>query len=408
MGVAIGSAAAVLAVLLGAVAALRPSGLGVAPVLAGDPLHLRALILIFCGEVAFVIGALWARLGRRAPSIARLRGQVLQTLYLCALTALLVLVVNYGILRWGLPDLLAIIPAAGALAIAIRYALIIHPLSGITGVALGARHVLRSSYIWLLVVAALQFAWTTARSFGLADTLWFAERAALDLALIGFCIPAALGVLQTNLNVVYHSRSMHQVLMRWHYIINGLLALWGLLGMWSMRFPGSYQGLLAAAVGVALMIFLALIALSSGLLDRRRLADGNRSSGDDGIWAIRLAAAAVTLIGVAGVLMAISAVTAAAAGGQPALALLGAELAAVGLGVVPLAILAAVAAVLGRLPARIASGAALIAGGAATAVVLWLLSPLMGGAMSAPAVGEMIAGAGAVLVLSGAARISVE
>jgi len=229
----------------------------------------------------------------------------------------------------------------------------------------------------------------------------------IELGLIGFGIPAALGVLQTNLNVVYHSRNMHQALMRWHYVTNGLLVVWGLTEMWAMRFPGSYQGLLAAVLGVALLICLSLIAASSGRLERRRPSGGRRPSGDDGQWAIRLATAAMVLTAVMGGLVAVSATTAAAVGGQPLRDLLGAEVAAVGLGVVPLSFAAALAAMRGRLSGASGFGAVLIAVGAGVAVVLWSAASLAGGATVAAASGaELIAGAGVVLVCIETMRIA--
>ena len=400
MGAVIGGAAAAVSAGLGAVAGMRSSGLGVADALAGDSLHLRASILIFCGGAALVLAMLWARLGCDTPSIARLRVHVRQTLVLCAVTALLFLVTNYAIVMYAFPAALALLPAVGALAIAIRYTVIVHPLSGITGVGLGARLVLRSSCVWLIVAAALQLTWVAVRALGGApNALWFAERVTIELGLIGFGIPAALGVLQTNLNVVYHSRNMHQALMRWHYVTNGLLVLWGLTEMWAMRFPGSYQSLLAAVLGVGLLIFLSLIASSSGLLERRRPSGGRRPSGDDGQWAVRLAAAAMVLTGVMGGLLAVSATTAAAVGGQPLRELLGAEIATVGLGVVPLSFAAALAAMYGRLSGASGFGAVLIAAGAGVSVVLWSAAGLAGGAMVAAASGaELIAGAGVVLV----------
>jgi len=405
-GAAIGGAAVAVAAGLGAVAGMRSSGLGVAGALASDSLHLGASMLMFCGGVSLVLAMLWARLGCDTPSIARLCAQVRQTLTLCAVTALLFLVTNYGIVVHVLPAAFALLPALGALAIAVRYTVIVHPLSGITGVGLGARLVLRSSYVWLIVAATLQLAWVAARSLGGApNALWFIERATIELGLIGFGIPAALGVLQTNLNVVYHSRNMHQALMRWHYVTNGLLVVWGLTEMWAMRFPGSYQSLLAAVLGVGLLIFLSLIAASSGLLERRRPSGVSRSSADDGQWAIRLAAAAMVLTAVMGVLVAVSATTAAAVGGQPLRGLLGAEVAAVGLGVVPLSFAAAFAAMRGRLSGATGFGAVLIAAGTGVSVVLWSLASLVAGAMGALASGaELIAAAGVVLVCIGVLR----
>lgn len=397
-GVLIGAFGVVVSICLGLAAALRPSGLAVAPALASSPLHLRAGILLFSASVAFIASVLWARLASTAPAIARLQRQLSWTLALCAITPLLVLGANYVVVTGLLPRHLALIPSLSALATAALYATVVHPLSGITGVGLGARLVLRSSYLWLLGSALMQFVWVTARVFAdRPSLLWHAERPTIEVGLIGFAVYGALGLLLTNLHGLYHSRNMTQTLMRTHYVINGLLASWGLIEMWSMRFPGSYQVLLAPVVAIALLIFLAIVAGSSGLLDRRGAAAGEQSV--DGARASVLATAVMVLIILLGVLITISATTMAGRSDQPLPGLLGAQVVAVGLAIVPLAVAACVAAMRKRSGPTPASSAVLIAVGAFPAIVLWSLNGIAGRPLSAhAALAELIAGIGVALL----------
>ncbi|MBD3291849.1 MAG: hypothetical protein GF393_02930, partial [Armatimonadia bacterium] len=242
-GALIGAWGLIIAICLGPAADLRASGLGVAPALASTPLHFRHSIALFYGCAALLLSVLWSRLASDAPVIAQLRRHVSHALLLCAIGPLVVLGANYAIVTGITSRHLALLPAAIPAVVAALYALTTFRLSGITGVGLGARLVLRGSYVWLLTGAGLQFAWVAARVFsGRQDLLWFIERPVLEVTMLGFAISAALGVLFTSLNAMYHSRDLTQTVMRGHYVANGLVLLWGLSLMWSTRFPGSYQG----------------------------------------------------------------------------------------------------------------------------------------------------------------------
>lgn len=398
-----------MAVGLGVAASLRPSGLGVASALASDPLHLRAGVILFYGSVALLLSVLWARLSSDAAAIIRLRDHVTRALILCAVGPLLVLAANWAIVTGVTSDHLALLPAAAPLAIAVLYTVVVHPLSGITGAGLAARLVLRSSYVWLLASAALQFAWVAARVFGdRPDFLWYLERPTVEIALLGFGITAALGVLLTNLNVVYHSRNMAQTLMRTYQAANGLIVLWGLSLMWSIRFPGGYQGLASAVIGIMLMILLAVVVRSSGLLARRNLPWLGSAGDRDGAWASGLASMVMLLVCVTGGLVAVSGVVVAALGDQPPRGLLGAQVVAVGLGIVPLAVAAAVAAMLKRFSIAPAAGSMLVAAGALAGLVLWSVGGLVEHSIAAVTLGaEMVIAVGLLLLVLAIQNVTV-
>jgi hypothetical protein len=329
-------------------------------------------MLIFSGSLAPMLAVLWAHLSSDVPSVVAMRKYLVWVLGLCAAFPPVLLGVNYAIVAGGAPRHLAILPAAVALAAAIGYLVVIRPLSGITGVGLGTRLLLRSSALWLVACAAMQFSWVTARV--LADQprlLWFMERPAIDLGLIGFAIPAALGVLMACLQSIYHARDMTQMVIRSHYPMNGLVVAWTLMTMWSTRFPGGYQSLVAPVVAIAILIFMSLIAASSGLLDWRRVWRDGGGNGPDGPIARKLASLVVVLLIAVGALLTIDAATRAALGGQLVDAMLCALAVAVALGIVPLTLAAALAGMRRRRNARhIGTAAAIIAGGAIIGISL--------------------------------------
>ncbi|MGI5816605.1 MAG: hypothetical protein ACOX9R_00760 [Armatimonadota bacterium] len=387
---------------------MRVAGLGVAPALASEALHLRSAVILFYGCVALLLSVLWSRLARDAPVIAQLRGHVDRTLILCAIGPPLVLAANYAIVRGLISDVVALLPAALALAVAGLYSAVAHRLSGITGVGIAARLVLRSSYAWLSVAALAQFAWVAARVFGShADLLWYLERPALEVAAIGFGLTAALGVLLTNLNTVYHSRNITQTLMRTCQAANGLIALWGLSLMWSMRFPGGYQGLASAVIGISLLFVLARVAASSGLLQRFRLPRQSDRGGGDGPLAGTLAAAVMLLVAITGVLVGMSAVLLAATGEQPAAEMLAAEIVAIGLGMVPLSLGAAVSARARGVVAGLSAGSLLIGVGTLLGLILWPLRGALADPLGGLAAGaEILIAAGIVLMATAVRRFA--
>lgn len=400
LGVAVGVGGLLTGVALGAAANARASGLGVAPSLASNPLHLRSAAILLYGCVALLIAILWPRLRRDTPVFDRLQDHVRTMLILCAAGPVLLLVANYAIVTDLLPGAIALLPGLVSVALAALYALVVHRLSGTTGVGLGARLMLRTSYVWLLVAAAMQLLWIVTRvSADAPDLLWFTERPSLEVAIIGFGITASLGVLLTNLNSIYHSRDMTQTLVRSNQGVNGLTVLWGLSLMWALRFPGGYQGLVSAVIGVALLIQLAIIASSSGLLEWRKVTGDARETSGDGIWAGRLASMVMLLIVITGLLIGASGVVLAAKGERPPEGVLAAEVVAVGLGVVPLAVAAALAPLMENRERPLIIGGLMIASGVLLAVGLWSFGDLLTPAIAVGTVGaEVVVVVGLVFV----------
>jgi hypothetical protein len=178
--------------------------------------------------------------------------------------------------------------------------------------------------------------------------------------------------------------------------------------MWSLRFPGSHQGLVSAVLAVALLLILGIIIHSSGLLARENIPFLGGRVPSDGVWAGGLASVVALLVIVAGVLVAATGVVLAALGEQPPEQLMGGQLVAVGMGVVPLAVLASVAAIRKELDTLASTGAALIIAGSVTGLVFWSVQWLV----ERPIAGlthtsEMMVGLGIVLVVLAVQRVDM-
>jgi hypothetical protein len=397
-GVSVGAGGLIVAIILGIAANWRGAGLGVAPALVSESLHLRALCVLFFASVALLTPVLWNRLAANVPSLAPLHGRLKQMLVLCAVGPVLVVGANYAIASGIAPDYIALLPAFAAFAVAVLYSGITYPLSGITGVGLGTRQMLRTSCIWLLIAAGLHVSWTTARIVGdQTNLLWMIERPALEVGMIGFGITASFAVLLSNLSAIYHSRNMTQALVRSHQFLNGLIALWGLTLMWAIRFPGGYQGLASAVIGVGLMIVLIIIAESSGLLRRRGRRDDRWG---DGVWAGRLASLSMLLVVISGVVIAVTGVILAGLAQRPPPELLGALLAAVGLGIVPLSVVAGIAPLMRRHETVLVAGGAMVGAGVIVSVVLRSIAALSPQPVTVnAATAEIVVGIGLALIV---------
>ncbi len=397
------------AVGVGAVAHFREAGFGVAPVLASKLLHFRASILLFGGCLAPLVSVLWAKLSSDAEAIARMQQYLVATLVLCLAIPPVLLAINYAMVMGVLSDHFALLPALMMLAAAILYAVIMHPLSGITGVGLSSRVLMRTSALWLTVTAALQLLWMSARIFGdVPDMLWYIERPAIEIALLGFAIPAALTALVACSSNMYHSRDMTRVVLRTHYPLNGLVVMWTLVGMWTLRFPGGYQNLAAPVIGIGLFVVLLVIAMGSGLLVWRSVWGVRSEQSSEGPWALRIGSMVMMLLIAEGLLVAVDGTARAALSSQPLPPLLTAQTVITGLGIVPLAVAASLAALRPSMDLIFGTGVALIAAGAAAALLMRPVEGIVERSIAGLATGaEILIVLGAVLIALTAQRITV-
>ncbi len=344
-GVAIGFSALAAGALL-IVASVRSQGLGVAPTIAQNPLHLGARLQVVPGCAAIILGVLWASVRTSAPPIRRLRPYVIAALALCVVSPVLTVTLNAAIVSGYVPDHFALLPTFADLGVALLYIAVVHPLSGMTQVGLSARLMLRSSYLWLIGAAVGEFAWVVKRVLLDSPQAWRSlERAGLEVGLLGFVALGGLGLMMTALPVVSLSRSLIQTLLRTYQITNALIFAWGALQIWSLRYPGSLESLALSLIGTGILICIIIITANSGLFQRWQRMDEKASSED--WWEFAFASVALALLMLGGVLFATSAMV--GVRHPPPEALLAAALLALALGMLPVVAIGVVVELRGAL-----------------------------------------------------------
>ncbi|MGC9319292.1 MAG: hypothetical protein ACP5KN_14765 [Armatimonadota bacterium] len=368
-----GFAGLVVGLGIGAVALLRPEGLGVAAVLASSPLHLQALVLILCGCVPVVLGLTWEAARLEAASLMRVRPWVLGGVVLSAAGGGLAIVANWLAVTGHTSGVIGLLPSLVWLGAAFCYVSAVYPLSGSSSVGLSGRLLLRSSCLWLAVVAAYQFSWVCARVFlGNLKILWFLERPTIEVALLGFVAFASLGLMLAALPTAVNYRNLIQTLLRAHHTANGLVFAWGALQMWSIRYPGGYQNLVLALISLGIVIVVAVVVASSGLLSRwQTLWDGAHTGNR---LTSALAILAVGYFVALAILLAITAFVAAAAGRIPPPELLESCLLAVSVGMSSVCALVVSSCLIRELPPVSRLGAGASTAGVVIAVLLTIMS----------------------------------
>ncbi|MEA3400667.1 MAG: hypothetical protein U9R79_05410 [Armatimonadota bacterium] len=358
---------------LGAVALLRPEGLGVAPVLASSPLHLQAMLLILCGCVPLALGLTWESARLEAPSLMRVRPWVLGGVVLSAAGGGLAIIANWLVVTGYTSDVIGLLPGLVWLGVAFCYVSAVYPLSGSGSVGLSGRLLLRSSCLWLAAAAASQFSWIAGRVFlDNPKIMWFVERPTIEVGLLGFVALASLGLMLAALPTAVNHRNLIQALLRSHHAANGLIFGWGSLQTWSLRYPGGYQNLVLALVALGIVIVVAVVAVNSGLLDRwQALWDGTHS--DDRLRSV-LAVLAMGFFVALAVLLAITAFAAAAAGRIPPPELLESCLLAVAVGMSSACALVLTSCFMRDVPQVTSLGAAATTAGVVMAMLLVIMS----------------------------------
>lgn len=373
LGLVIGAGVLIAGLGLGVVSLVRPEGLGVATTLAGSPLHLQASIQVFCGAVALILAVLWHLTSDQRRFFSHLRPLVTLALLMCAVSAGLMIGFNWLIMEGMVAHYFALIPAVSIVFTAVIYALIVRPLSGTTSVNLGARLMLRSSYVWLLVTATVQFVWIAARSFERSNLLWFLERPAFEAALLGFVLFGSLGLILAGLSSVLHSRDLIRATVNAHQAANVLVFVWAAMQAWVLRFPGSYQALVLSLAGVGILICCITMGNSS------KVAIGSGRGEEDP--ALRfgnlLGAVAIATKTVGAILLTATAVVATSTGEMPLQSLFAAFLICVGTGVVSFSAVAVIVSLQDRVNLLTSAGAALLVIGTFCALGLWSLVVLV-------------------------------
>lgn len=300
---------------IGAVPVARVAGLGVSPVIAANPFHLQARIQLMGGCVVLALAILWASSDRqesRRPELQALFGAAMIT---CLGSAALAALLNWAIVTGRVADHMGLIPAGLDMAAAALYAVVVAGLLSSARGPMGMEMLLYSGTAWLLVYAAGQLTWTAGRVFlDTGSLLWFCDVPAMEMVLLGFLVPTGFGLALGVMPPAAHDRRLLRSLPPTLQATNLCILLWFALRAWSLRYPGSYQQLVLALVGLVLLGCVMKIVLDSRLLDPwRRLG-----SGAPGVDIVRPhVPLALILLVIAGTLFAVTAVVVAGLSSAP-------------------------------------------------------------------------------------------
>ncbi len=372
-GFVVGFSAIAVGLALGLTGHVRESGLAVQAALARNPLHLMAQIQVFSGCAVLLVTTLWATLRSEHAAAVRLRSLIIGIVGLSGLSVLLRVFGNWAIVTGRVSDHAAVLPALMDVVVGVLFVSAAYPLSGRTDVGLSGRLMIRSSSWWLVGTAGFELLCTGGRIItNQPSFMWFFERAYIEAALLGFVMMGGLGVMLATLPMMSLNRDLNQTLLRSHQPINALVLGWGLLQAWSLRYPGSYQSLVLAVVGVGILGLMLLIALRSGLAGRwqRALAlpavDNRRAE-------VVLVAGAVMFILLAGVLFVATAFVSVATRSAPDEALAGAVL-SLAVGMIVVVVTAAARRGCDRANSLIMGAVGAVVMGVIISSLLWALS----------------------------------
>ncbi len=406
IGLLIGFSAIIVGLALGITAHVRSTGLAVAPTIAGEAVYLQAQVHIFAGCVALIVALLWIAVRSDGPPVRRLEPIVRATLAVCAASVLLRVLANWAIVTGRLPDHIALIPALADLAAAVLCALVIYSLAGRTNIGLTGRLLLHSSCWWLAAAVTGQLVWVSARVFlDNEGMLWFLERPTLEVALLGFVMLGGLGMLLSTLPVVSLNRDLIQTLLRNHQAVNALIFAWGGLQVWSLRYPGSYQGLVLAIIGIGIVICVAIIAASTGLLERWQALAGSAITEDGPRSDVVLASLAIAFMVMGATLFAMTAFLSAALRSAPRVELLLSAVLAVAVGMMTVVTVAVADRARGRSGPAVTAGTGAVVFGVTVSALLWTLTIVVERSLDVIiAAGEVLAIVGIIVLALSAVR----
>ena len=251
LGFGLGVAALIGGLAIGATPLARRSGLGISPAIAADALHLQARVELIGGCLLLALALLWAM--GRPRSADRLRSLVTATMLTGLASAALAVCLNWAIVVGRVADHMALIPAILDLVAAGLYAVTIVQVVSRAEGPLAMAMLLHSGAAWLLAYAGSQFTYTAGRVFLDNDKLlWFFDTPTMEMALLGFLVPTGLGLALGQAALAARSRALLRSLPLTLQATNLCILLWVVLRIWCSRYPGGYQQLVLALVGLGL------------------------------------------------------------------------------------------------------------------------------------------------------------
>lgn len=127
---------------------------------------------------------------------------------------------------------------------------------------------LHSGAAWLLAYAGSQFTYTAGRVFLDNDRLvWFFDAPTMEMALLGFLVPTGLGLALGQAPLAVRARTLLRSLPSTLQATNLCILLWVVLRIWCGRYPGGYQQLVLALVGLGLLACVMKIVSDSAPLN---------------------------------------------------------------------------------------------------------------------------------------------
>ncbi len=269
MGFALGFCGLLLGLVVAAAALGRSIGFGVAPVFGSEAAHIQGQVQLFAGCVPVLLALVWSMVSPVDEATARLRPLLIVVVSLAFATGVLTMVLNWAIEMGYVADHAALFSAVLGVAVAILYIAFVTALPMASNIAVASQIVLRGGAIWLVIYAFLHLTCVAGRVFlDSPNVMWFFDTASVEMVVLGFVVPSALGLIAGALASVSDPRTLMRTLplklQTWHATV----VLWTALRVWCIRFPGSYQKLVLALAGLTALVLLTTIIADTGVMQR--------------------------------------------------------------------------------------------------------------------------------------------
>ncbi|HUS79629.1 MAG TPA: hypothetical protein VM283_00090 [Armatimonadota bacterium] len=390
--------------VIAAMTLARPIGFGTAPALGSESVHIQASVQLLAGCLPITVGLLWMIAAPFDIVTSRLRPLAGLIIGLSFASGAAAMALNWAIVMEHVPNHFALVPAVTDAIVATLYAVFLAAMPLGASVAVASQMILRGSSIWLLGYALVRLMVTSGRVFLDADRfMWFFDTPLAEMALLGFVIPSCVGLVMGAMSAIGDPRTFMRHLPMQLQLWHSSVFLWLSLRVWCLRYPGSYQKLVLALVGIGILVVTTTIIADTSILQRIFIPTRWTSRRRGGL---HFGGLALGFALVASVLVVATAMMAAGMNDIPPPQLFAALLMAILVGVLTPTIGCVTLALADEdawvVPARVmlATAIVVIAIGALVASLVWPLSIVVERSLRDPIVGAIaLAGAGIALLL---------
>lgn len=268
-GVCLGMVSLLAGLVIAALTLGRSVGFGAAGVLGSEAVHIQARVQLFGGCLPILVGLIWALATPQDQVTVRLRPLVRAIIVLGFVSGASVMALNWAILMGRVADHLALLPALLDAITATLYLVLLVALPVGANVAVASHLMLRSGALWLLVYSLIRLTATSGRVFLDQDRfMWFFDMPSIEMAILGCVVPSAIALMLGAMSSIGDPRaimrSLPMQLQFWHSTV----FLWLGLRVWCLRYPGSYQKLVLALVGIALLVVISTVVSDTSIFQR--------------------------------------------------------------------------------------------------------------------------------------------